>query len=500
MSKLKVVPKFFEGSSYFNRLRDYVISTIDIKANSISRNRLVLMLMVAIVLIIMVRIPFLSNVLIDEEGIFGYLVVGNAVIGDDLSNAIILGRINGDDIVSLPEHPIVPYLFMDKVLKPIFHADIEFNNLTFDEKTRAARLPFFVTFCVGMVFVFALVLPIRNPGVLFLSLLSIVYITTTPLLVGGSVQPQVDGAFGFLLCALCAYLLINYRSRYPFGILFLVGVFSSIGKHEWAIAFFMAIIAALTFQYILSRVKSTAAFGINLHSNLVIAVVIILGILVGSVISYVLSPSNYLGGIGVMQRFSENATATISQMFVRNLKWTFPLFILFILSTYLSVVNLKRLVTKKFSVLVIYIWGSGIGLGYLLTPWGGDGFPRYYIPAVLLLLLFLVAMLKEYSVNVRFFVIGLILFFVGIVFNSVTLYSTHLQQVSITSGPGTFLRGKVHVYESSYQDYLGHSQPKPIVIDAAFGYYYREADFLGQALGPVGIDKLLKQYYENRSR
>ena len=457
--------------------------------------RIALIFLLATAFIVLIRFPFLSNVLMGEEGIFGYLAAGPAVLSENQGEALLIGRINGKDVFGIPEHPIVPYLWIDSVLKPLLGQIDGQVGLTFDGKSAAARIPFFLTFCLALAALMAIAAwptPIHWDWPLGLAV--VFYAATTPLMVGGSIQAQVDGSYGVLLGALSALaLMIGTRNNYRSNLwLFGGGFIAGLGKNEWAIALFLAVAVSL-WSLPITRFMGSRDGGWDIGVGLRTATIIVIGLFLGSGMSYALSPANYLGGIHVMERLAARDLATRWNTFNRDFQWILPVFAVLALASYLVVSRWHRLATVDgLPKLITYTWGIGITFGYMLTSWSGDGFPRYYAPALMVLVCFIVMELRGEALSRKISWVAFLCLALLAIVNLSALRTGWQKRVSITSLPGTAMEEKVEEYLDKYQEFK--VSRTPVIVDAAFGYYFQDADFVGQSLGPEGIERFLHEF------
>lgn len=448
-----------------------------------------------------VRVPFLSNLLIDEEGIFGYLVINTKeIVSFGKGEAIILSRLDGEDIYGGAEHPLLPYLILNKLLRPIFSEGNSYSDLSFAAKSRMGRKPFIFSFLVGLAALFFVWLRVfnskRRPEALVACFL-ILYVSTTPLLVGGSIQPQVDGSIGVMVLGVAALLIIlGAGLRAPQSALILIagGVTASIGKNEWTLALLASVLvtgAINTVSLINGRNSVTDS-----KKSLRFLLMIVFGAILGSLFSYYASPENFLGGISVMHRLSSNESVSLGQVFLHNITWTWPVFLLIVVCTWLIFQN-KNSVAHKTEVTLLYLWGILLCAGYLFVPWGGDGFPRYYIPSAFILLFFATTVLGHVTLGEHFSRVIIAGTIIGIVFNLTYLNARYMNRESISSGPGTSLDNKLQEYRKHYESF--RETNRYVISDAAIGYYYRDIDFVGQALGERGINYVL-QLHRSKDR
>lgn len=439
------------------------------------------------------RAPFLSNVLIDEEGMFAHLVTGaRPVVFARAQEALLVARIGGRDFMIPPEHPFGPYLFMNRVLRPLFGSAVG-AELSFAQRSRLARTPFLAAFGAGLLMVFAAASLLRRTEewtTLLPPLSAILFAATTPLMVGGSIQPQVDGSVGVLLVGTVCFLLVLASARSstsPF-LVPLAGFIGALGKNEWSLALLGAVIASLGARFVAGRRDGSDVSASA--SALRVSALLVAGLALGSLASYLLSPINFWSGFCVMNRISGSRSIALPQVLAHNFPFVWPVCVLFALATVLLGTQLRELMRERFGLLIVYAWGVALGVGFVFVAWGGDGFPRYYIPSMLALLCFIVAAPLSPSrahEGAARFAAGLLL--CGALANLNGLRESYKAGLSISSVPGTSnARQERRLADADLQS---REQKAPVVVDAAFGYYYRDADFVARSLGEEGANKFL---------
>ena len=105
-----------------------------------------LLLIVVLGLVFASRLPFLGNTLIGEEGSFAFMAVDDGhPIGKTLNEVAVISRLRGELIPIAPEHPILPYLLLKNVWRPLWKAPPGQAG-EMEEMSRRARLPFFFLF------------------------------------------------------------------------------------------------------------------------------------------------------------------------------------------------------------------------------------------------------------------------------------------------------------------------------------------------------------------
>jgi hypothetical protein len=114
-------------------------------------------------------------------------------------------------------------------------------------------------------------------------------------------------------------------------------------------------------------------------------------------------------------------------------------------------------------------------IGFLIPPHLGDGFPRYFCPALISFLIFVLSCLEKREFPLRNIVLILFFLYLGTGYNLYHLYRVFYAKVSIASIPGLFLPDRQALFEKQYQEYL--QKRKPIKADSAVAYYFPDMDF-----------------------
>ena len=434
-------------------------------------------------LVIITPVPFLSNLLISEEGMFAYLVVDNGktrVV--DNRGVLLVGRLKGDDLWEAPRHPILPYWVMMKILRP-FSGESDFDNLTLEAKTRKARIPFYCLYVLAWVLMFIIgfwLFKRKSLRELLFPMGIIGFVGTWRLVVGGAVQTYYDGNLGVLLITVCALLLCTApRIRcFPIRVLvlFLGGFVSALGKNEWALALFAAVLGAILVRCVYSILSRTKNMQLS-RSFWLLSLPVLPGVILGSAFHYFLDPFNYVQGFVVMGTFSIDSSASWIHTFILRLPWIWPLFLMVFFALLLGWGSIKEMLTTHFPQMILLLWGIAMLCGFMISPHLGDGFPRWFCPPMFALLAFLVARLVYWDRSSRrpVFVIGILLCLMT-VFNLYHLYDCHTRQISIGTVPGRSLLKHRALYKKQYQDFL--RTRKTSRVDAALGYYFPDMDFL----------------------
>ncbi len=428
-------------------------------------------------LILLVPIPFLSNILIMEEGHFAYLAVNtekSKPIND--RDLLLIGREQGVDQWEAPRHPILPYLVIAKVFRAFSDAT-NFDLWTMEEKTREARLPFYITYVISMlpvIFMGAWLFRRKTWGEISLPVIFIGFLGTCPLLVGGALQTYYDGNIGMLLTTLCALGLasIPRLKSLPLrtAILFGCGFLSAMGKNEWAIAFIGAVLGTMILY---------AAAPQKFPHFWFLSVSALIGAVVGSLFHFFIDPFNYLQGLYLMHSFGYEPHRSYIHAFVFRLPWIWPFILIFILAIFIVRRFLKELLSTHFTHMILLLWAIILFFGFIITPHLGDGFPRYFCPSMAAFLSFLVVRMEHidflsWRPKIRFrlkvLVCALIMLHMGYF-----AYS-HIRQISIGSIPGRSLIVHKAMFLKNYKHFLLTGEVQK--TDASMAYYFQDMDFI----------------------
>ena len=227
-----------------------------------------------LVVIAVARLPFIGNVLAGEEGDFAALVlddVPTSVVSDTHLPRDQIGFIDGKPVLTSFHRTIMPYIILER-LGRAFAVRHALGRLPAEQLTVAARLPFAIIFLLGSAGLIALTVraasstsqrsalaaAIAPLGVTLWSL-------TTPLAVGASIEPQVDGSVGVLLLGTAASLLVtgdieHRMARWRFLV---AGLLAGLGKHEWALAFAAATLGAFLVTLLFSSATTPDRIGVR---------------------------------------------------------------------------------------------------------------------------------------------------------------------------------------------------------------------------------------------
>ena len=489
---------------------DETIASSSARAVSRSGGRLRLLPLALFVLVVLTvlaaRHPFLANPLIGEEGSHAALVLGDDPVSSRTDNGlprILIGRIDGTDLFASFERNIVPYLLLDRVVRGTGLSGLV-PQTSPEGVNMAARLPFLVLFAIGSAVLFhaalagaaglggiAAAVPILIAG----------YVLTTPLAVGASVQPQIDGSVGVFLIGVAAWIAgVRPEGRsWPFVAALLAGFVAALGKHEWAATLVAATvtvwIAVAVARALLPGAEDAQAVR-RMHRT---AAGLIAGSALGVLFCLGVSAQEYLYGFSLMDRISRMHNTAVAQ-FMRNLPFVYPLWGLIAVTVgILLAFAARRVLVERFLACVFAVWGTGIAVGFLWGAWVGDGFPRYFMPPLLLVGLFVIlscprvlpAFPKPLTAVLALCVAG------GIAANLASLHDSATRGLSVTSHPGRNLTAfPAHLDRVIRR---AHEEGIIIVDSSSVGIYSKTVEFVSEDMGWDGAVQLVRRVRPDRA-
>jgi hypothetical protein len=445
----------------------------------------------ALALLALERLPFLDQPLLGEEGLFAYMISAASPPLEPCTKVLLIGRFHGTDVRGCAEHPVPPYLLLTWIWRPLFGERIG-AAASIAAKSGRARLPFVLCFALALSALAYQGSWLFRGGrwrerMLALSLLA--FVLSSPLMVGGSLQAQIDGSIGVLLVAAAAAFLHVASGARSAAVRFIApacaGLLGALGKNEWALSLLAAgLVAAILAAGSTSRRDSREA--------LLQCAALIGGLLLGTLISCSLDAESYLGGINVMGRIHSAGRGRWLDTFWRRLPWIWPLFPLAAFSAALFIADRRKSGEPAFPEAALLFWGLALSAGYLLSSWNSDGFPRYFCTSLIALLCFTISALSR----ARFGWLGAAVLSVcclaGTAFHARTVHGIATRGQSATSNPGTSLSAAVSRWRELYEKF--QRTREAVVADGAFAFYYPDADFVLDSLGVAGIESVLAKH------
>ena len=439
------------------------------------------------------RVPFLSNVLIGEEGTIAYLVLGPQPVIHGL-DAAFAARIDGVDRLIFPEHNILMYEFLDIVGRGLGRLLPLCRDGSMDCTTVEARAPFLVLFMLGLATAMVAIrtwLALDRPLTLAIQLLVLFYVTSAPVVVGGSIQPQIDGGLGVLVvAAAAAFLLASDTPRRPAHLVWASfgGIALVVGKNEWALALAAAVSVVLVLAVVFSFDVRSRRWNFAAAPTFRICGIILIGVAAGQMLNYLYAPDAYTATFGVMQRIDAMKLNALEQL-RRTSGLSYPIFLTCGVVLALIALRLKHYCLRHPVIVIVAGWGATIAVAYAYSGFSGDGFQRYYAPAGVLACIALICVIRDLHLP-RLLAAGAALVLVaGIGLNGASLADSYRRGLSISSAPGVGLERVKNRYIALGRAYNGVA----IIEQSPIGIYYRNVDWVSADLGDEGAVRFVRQ-------
>jgi len=356
-----------------------------------------------VVLIAAVRLPFITNILAGEEGDFVALVLNDvptSALDPDHLPREISGSVDGKLILSTFHRTVMPYIILER-LGRLFAPHHALGRMPPEKLTVAGRMPFAIIFFLGTAGLIALTIQAAtsatksSSAAIAIAPLAVTFWSlTSPLAVGASIQPQLDGSAGVLLLGIAATLLAvgdigRSGARWRF---LTAGVLAGLGKHEWAMAFAAAAalgVATIALAPILARRAANLAFA-----------AFFIGLALAVALSYAISPEDYRQGFQVMANFYSETGGQLWALEPAQWPLTLPVMALVVADGIFLLFVLRPLLRTAPGLLLAYLGATGITIGYTVSGWHGDNFPRYFAPPLVMLPIVFVALWLRFKESI----------------------------------------------------------------------------------------------------
>lgn len=376
---------------------------------------------------IAVRVPLLHEPLGSEEGIFAEIIV-NRPPGPCYSLA---GRIDGQNIYSYISHPAFPYELLrlgGYISQKMLTYPIYLNDTQITPKLRIVTSLYQLVFWL-LLLLFSSRLPHRR----WLFLITFM-VMISPLAVKTSTFLQIDNSSGMLLCGIAA-LLFGVSETFNFHkgswlLLFIGGLLAGLGKQEWSFALFAALLSTLLLHKLVD-------FEI-LHCNALKATsYIMIGLIVGNLLSYLYDSGNYSRGLYYVQHFSKlHNDSPGNWSFLHWLELTkIRLPFIYVCLVLILIIVVSFISNKRPTALscLIFLYGTFLFIGYILSDWRAE--PRYFAPglAVLAVAVIVILPITPSLWNRRTIIFGLLSVFLSTIvflFNRSPDRNLHLEQIN----------------------------------------------------------------------
>jgi hypothetical protein len=425
------------------------------------------------------RLPFLGTTLVGEEGSFAYLVAGPVASGrltPDGLPQMMVGML-GDVPALYPfQRTILPYVLLEHGPGTLLRG---LDVATLPERTRTSLvrgtfLAIYLAGVVGMLWRAAR----EGAGGNWLPVAIAAFAVGAPLAVAGSLQPQIDGSLGVLLLGIAALLLVPTEGGGMAWRGLLAGLLVGLGRHEWGVALLGGTVGAL----LLSRVllHDAAARGAAWRALLPVPA----GLLAGALLSYGLSPGEYLAGFDVQRRVTGFASRLV--LLRRDLPHAGAAAALLLLAGALLLARLRATLAEAPGIVAVTGAGAILFVGAAATGWPGDGFARYYAPVLVLAGTACVALTAGHRPGLprRACLPVAALLALGTLAGLVPLHEAWRGKRAIASGAGTALVPVREGYAAAAAEWAADPARAPLrLAPAGLWLYHPRTSFLGADMG-----------------
>lgn len=424
------------------------------------------------VLVVGARAPFLGQMLVGEEGSFAALVASKTPSSQIMPNhmpQMFIGEVRGHPMFYPFQHNIVPYVLLERGGGALVRAQ-HLEAATPERIEVGVRLSYLAFFAVGVA------------GLLWMAAQSIskalvgAFALTTPLAVGASIQPQIDGSTGVFLLGLACVALLAGANRFRIAAPIVAGFLIGLARHEYALAFGGAVVVLAVLQRLFSPKLQTLPW------------LFAAGLALGVLTSIMVSPSDYWDGISTMTRVYGSSRRFDG--IVRQIRFIWPVLLMAAIVSLALLSQLRHYVEDRPAIVLIVGGSLGIVLGFAVSGWSGDGFPRYYAPPLIGLAYAFAAMdrptlSKRFSMAVG--AIALVVFAVDLM----SLVKAHHAGVSISSMPDANTAG---LMQTMQKDAERSRANHVIVLEQAGAWLYQPAmEFITFDMGAPGAVLVLRK-------
>lgn len=440
-------------------------------------------------LVIAARLPFLSETLRGEEGSFAYLVAGSPAssqLTPDGLPQMMIGMLDGAPVFWPFQRTILPYVLLENGPGPVVRA-LDVFSFPPAERTAIVRGAFLAVYLIGVAGLMWRVASLASTGNVYPMAVA-AFAVTAPLAVAASIQPQIDGALGVMLAGVAAILLIPMRSGLVPQALaaraLAAGILVGLGRHEWSIAFGLGAVVVLLASLIFLRHKT------GRKPVFAITAPLLAGMALSAMLSYWLSPTEYVSGFAVQQRLT-GVTSPVA-LAKRDVIHIVSSGVLLLPLFALLIPKLMSTLRDRPGLVVVTVAAFVLWAGALSTGWPGDGFPRYYAPVFIMAATALVSLPWPPRLQLPLGVV----FLIGIVWAALI----HLE--AWRAGGSVFNPARsVATIGAGYDDTARRSSQAQTLPLAHSGIwlYYPEMSFIGADLGKEGAKAFIDQNFPSWS-
>lgn len=410
--------------------------------------------------------------LVGEEGAFAALVVDKVRSSAKSDNGLpqmVVGAIGGQPIFYSFQRSIAPYILLENTAGTLVRA---INPTETQNKIFWSRMSYFALFLAGVSLI------LWRAATLMSSSLVSLFALSTPLAVGASIQPQIDGSTSVLVVALGSMLAVYSQAKGSRSLAICGGVVVAIGRPELSLAFAAATIVLFT---ILS-VRKTQTW---------LPKAFLVGLTVGTFVSIALSPTEYFLTFTTMKRVYGTDSSAVTAI-GRAITYVWPLWLLASIATATAIYNLKYLSANRPDILLILGGSLAITAGFSVSGWSGDGFPRYFISAQIGFTICLIEILLANGTSRWLAYACTVVSIIGIYLSTTHLHQRYVNDVSITSLPGYPLKRMLSEIETSAK--RSRETGQIVMEQSALWLYHPEVDFISADMGRAEAVRYLIKY------
>lgn len=343
-----------------------------------TKNKAIGLIILFTVAFFLVRIPNYVEPLFGEEGIHAN-VFYNA---PENPKYLLIGRINGSDILIIPEHPAFLYeslKFLGKIWQILFPKDL-FNPIELGLQVRIAlslvQYLFFLLFLI--VVLFSKKIEMNQKGI---KAFLIILISLTIPIINMSTSVQIDGSVGFLFTGILALSILVYSTQLFHDViscvfLFITSILFGFGKNEWSMALMLTIFISALFLF---RTIKSISSNVNKKRAFIFLGILLIGLLLGNLLSYLYDRINYLSGFSVMFRISKASSFFNPRGFYH--KFPISYVNLFLLLIFVVLLYKQRKNTNFFFIFS-FIFFITMFFAYFVISWVPDA--RYFAPSLII--------------------------------------------------------------------------------------------------------------------
>lgn len=419
------------------------------------------------------RISDFSRPLSGEEGIHANIFYN----APQNPTYLLIGRINGADLLIIPEHPALLYETI-KNIGFLWKIIFQIEDLNTTDLSCLVRFAFsmiqFIVF-VGFLLVVLFTNKISKNSRLITSLV-IFFVAMSVPVIKMSTSVQVDGSVGFLFSGILAIVILIFSMHLlpdiiSYSLLIISSTLFGFGKNEWSIALLFSILISLLFLLIYKR--STSIIN-NKKRYLFFLGILTLGLVIGNLISYFYDSTNYLSGFFVMTRISKASTFFDLRGIYHKLPYAYTnIFISFILivAIYRSRKDLNFF--HIFSTILFFT----LFLAYFFISWVPDA--RYFAPSI--------------SIGITAIILSSdLIFWKSDQKKVVGIFCIFLLMSAINS---ISQRGYIEqiVFNTSEETSLENNQPNCLEFIDAGQVFNNEIDFISNSMDRVAAENIAAQ-------